>query len=61
MSDAADLSDRDLVDALLAIETGLTDWELDFVESIDTWLDEHESLTDNQREVAERILEERGD
>ena len=58
MSDAADLSDRDLIDALLAIDSGLTDWELDFIESIDGWIEEHGELTERQREVAEKILDE---
>lgn len=52
------MSDRDLVDALLAIEAGLTAWEIDFIESIDGWLDEHAELSDRQRAVAERILDE---
>lgn len=55
------ISDRDLVDDLLAIDHGLTTWELDFIESIDTWLAEHGSLTEKQREVAERIYKEKGD
>ena len=54
------MGDRELVDALLAIEAGLTSWEIDFIESIDAWLDEHGELTVGQREVADRILDEKG-
>ena len=45
---------------LLAIESGLTTWEIDFIESLDGWVDEHEELTDKQRAIAERILDEKG-
>jgi hypothetical protein len=54
------MTDQELIERLLAIEDGLTAWELDFIESLDGWLEENEELTDKQREVAERILDEKG-
>ena len=56
----APISDRTLVELLLAIESGLTTWEIDFIESIDAWVGEHEELTEQQRAVAERILNDKG-
>ena len=48
------------MDLLLEIESGLTTWEIDFIESLDGWVDEHGELTENQRDIAERILDEKG-
>jgi hypothetical protein len=53
--------DRDLVEELCAIEDGLSDWEVEFVESISKWvLEEKRVLTARQRETAERIAGEKG-
>lgn len=54
-------SDRDLVQALLDIEAGLTDWEVEFSESLSRWLDSHDTLTNKQRAKAEQILAEVGE
>ena len=49
--------DKDLVDELCAIEHGLSDWEMDFVDSIDNWVvKQKKTLTTNQRNTAEKIL-----
>lgn len=43
----------------LAIEDGLSDWEVNFLESIGARvLDDHRALTEKQREVLDGILEE---
>ena len=47
--------DRDLVQHLLDKESGLTDWEVEFAESISRWLDRHSLLTHKQRVRAEEI------
>ena len=60
MQDPAELSDRDLVGALLELDSGLTAWEIDLIESIEGWLEDNETLSDRQREVAEQILVEKG-
>jgi len=54
------MTDSDLVEELNEIGFGLTEWEVDFIESINTVVDNGRSLTERQREVAERILEEKG-
>lgn len=43
----------------LAIESGLTGWEMDFIESIAERVRDGEELTEAQREVLRRILNER--
>lgn len=48
--------DRKLVQELLDIEEGLTDWEVEFAESVSRWLDTRERLTDAQRRKVEAIL-----
>ncbi len=51
------MSDEDLVGALCDIEEGLTEWEVNFVDSIEKWLRTHADLTDPQRAKAEQIWE----
>ena len=52
--------DESLVRRLCDLESGLTGWELDFVEAVaEQVLEEGRKLTDGQREKAEQILEER--
>lgn len=53
----ADWTDHDLVDELLGIESGLSEWEVEFAESLDDWLGKGRSLTDRQRGKAQEILE----
>lgn len=47
--------DLDLVQSLLDIEESLTDWEIEFAESISKRIDTWDRLTDKQREKAESI------
>lgn len=53
-------SDDDLVEALCAIEDGLTEWESDFVQSVSEQFEVKGWLSEKQRAVCERILEEKG-
>ncbi len=48
--------DTSLVDELCAIERGLNDWELRFVESITRWVEDGSPLTGRQRTKGEEIL-----
>lgn len=51
------LTDRDLVDSLVDIESGLNDWEIDFVEDVAMRVIQYgESMSPNQRSKAEQIL-----
>lgn len=54
------MSDGEIIEDLLSVETGLTDWEVGFVESIAESFDQYKSLTDLQRKKAEEILERLG-
>lgn len=54
------MTDRELVEELNEIESGLSDWEVEFIESINDWLDNHGGLTVDQRKKAEQILDEKG-
>lgn len=55
------MSDRELVDALCDIESGLTDWEVNFVEDVATQIiDNKQLLSEAQLKKAEQILEEKG-
>lgn len=55
------MTDEDLVRELCDIESGLSDWEVEFVENVARRvLDEHLSLSPRQRETAEKIKEKRG-
>lgn len=53
--------DAKLARDLCAIESGLTDWEVGFIESITNQIDRGRDLSDRQREVAEKILGEKGE
>lgn len=54
------MSDEELVNALCAIDNGLTGWEVDFIESIASQVEDGgECLTEAQRAKAEEILEQR--
>lgn len=53
--------DKRLVDELCAIEDGLSEWEVEFTESVSRWvIDDRRLLTDKQRATVERILERLG-
>lgn len=52
--------DAKLVDDLCAIESGLSDWEVGFVESLAKQIEVGRKLSDKQRAKAEKILEEKG-
>lgn len=55
-----EMSDEDLVKGLCEIESGLTDWEVKFVDSVASRiLDRRIELTDKQRNIAERIYREK--
>ena len=47
--------DVDLVNELLEAESGLTDWEVEFAESLSRWLESHHDLTKKQRDRAEAV------
>lgn len=51
--------DIQLVRELEGIESGLTAWEMEFIESVSRQV-EHRPLSDRQREICERIAEEKG-
>lgn len=53
--------DRQLVAELLAVDSGLTDWEVRFAESLSQQVDDEDrALSDRQREVVEGILRRLG-
>jgi hypothetical protein len=53
--------DRALVDELCAIDEGLSEWEMNFADSISKQvIDGMQVLSDKQRAVAERILTQKG-
>lgn len=51
---------RDLLNYVDNDCTGLTPWEIDFVESITKQLDKFGRITDKQRKILEQIADERG-
>lgn len=54
-------SDAELVDALCAIDEGLSEWEVEFVESVAARVhDDRRVLTEKQRAIAERIRDKKG-
>lgn len=53
-------ADRERTKALCEIDGGLSGWEVDFVESIAERVEGGATLTDKQRETADRILERFG-
>ena len=52
--------DKELVAALCEIESGLSEWEVDFVDDISRSV-EKQPLSQRQREKAEQILDEKGE
>lgn len=54
------MEDRELLEELCAIEEGLTEWEVEFVENMAQVLDRYSHLTPAQRIKAEEILEDKG-
>lgn len=50
------LTDKELTDSLCEIDRGLSDWEVDFVESLAKQVESNRKLSDKQRTIAERIL-----
>lgn len=42
------------------IDEGLNSWEMDYVESMNDWMETHDTLTEKQREKLEAIVEEKG-
>jgi len=54
------ITDREIIDWLCSIEEGLTDWEVNFIESITRQFESKGCLSDPQRKVAKRICWERG-
>ena len=52
-----DITDTEIVDELLRVESGLTKWELDFVESLGKTIMTKRTLTGKQRTKAIQILE----
>lgn len=53
------MTDQELVDALCEIESGLTEWEVEFVESLANQLDQGRALSDRQRAKAEQVWRDR--
>jgi len=51
----SDMPDQELVDALCDIEEGLSEWEVEFVDSLSKWMDDVGELTGPQRRKAEQI------
>lgn len=51
-----DWSDRDLVEELCAIEEGLTEWEVTFIEGVAASVSKGFRLSQKQRAIAIRIL-----
>lgn len=47
---------RSLLDELLALESGLTEWEVDFVDDLSRW---EGAFTEKQAETLEKIYERR--
>lgn len=54
------MPDEELVEALCDIDDGLTEWEVEFVESIAKQFKAKGYLTSGQRTKAEQILDEKG-
>ena len=49
-------SDRELIEELLDVGSGLTDWEIEFAEACQNHLDDEGSLTRERREMAKEIV-----
>jgi hypothetical protein len=52
--------DQKDVNLLLDVEEGLSDWEVNFAESLNRWLRNNEELTKKQRAKLHSILKEHG-
>ena len=55
------LTDAELVEELCEIEDGFSEWEVEFVESIAKWMEDHDSLTDGQRQKADQIYHDKAE
>lgn len=53
-------TDLGLVDDANDIESGMNDWEVEFVESLNRYLEMHATLTELQRNKLKQILNEKG-
>jgi len=61
MDDAAQREhDLGMVDDANEIESGLTEWEMNFVEDMNKWLESNPILTEKQYKKLKTILEEKG-
>jgi hypothetical protein len=54
------MTTEELLEKLQAIESGLTGWEMDFIESISQQFEEKKELSEKQMERAEQILYDKG-
>ena len=54
------MDDREIVDALCDIEDGMSEWEVDFVDSLDKQLRSGSTLSPKQRAKADQIWEAKG-
>lgn len=52
-------TDRELLDALLALDEGLTEWEVEFIDKLDKQLLRGLSLSARQRNSVDDIVRER--
>jgi hypothetical protein len=52
----ADASDKELVEALCDVESGLTEWEMKFADSLAKWTGPLTTQPGGQRETIEKIL-----
>lgn len=48
--------DAEIVEALCDVDEGLSEWEVEFVDSLAKWLKDRGPLTEKQRAKAEQIL-----
>ena len=58
--DSTEEEDNELVESLCEIDEGLSEWEVEFVESLSKWLEWNATLTAKQRTKALQIFEEKG-
>ena len=52
--------DLKTIDEANEIDEGLNNWEMEFIESLNDWMERHETLTPPQRTKLEKILTEKG-
>ena len=55
-----ELTDKELMEILCEIESGLTDWEVEFIEDVTKRVETGEVLSKGRREKAEQIRREKG-